>query len=30
VDTFLGPVYVGYGYTEGGNHAGFLFLGKPF
>ena len=30
VDTFLGPVYVGYGYTEGGNHVGFLFLGNPF
>ena len=30
VDSFLGPVYVGYGYTEGGNHAGFLFLGNPF
>jgi NTE family protein len=30
VDTFIGPVYVGYGYTEGGNHAGFLFLGNPF
>ncbi len=30
VDTFLGPVYVGYGYTEGGNNAGFLFLGNPF
>jgi NTE family protein len=30
VDTFIGPLYVGYGYTEGGNHAGFLFLGNPF
>jgi NTE family protein len=30
VDTFFGPVYLGYGYTEGGNHAGFLFLGNPF
>ncbi|MGB5261015.1 MAG: patatin-like phospholipase family protein [Gammaproteobacteria bacterium] len=30
VDSFLGPVYIGYGYTEGGNHAGFLFLGNPF
>ena len=30
VDTFLGPVYAGYGYTEGGNHAGFLFLGNPY
>jgi NTE family protein len=29
-DTFLGPIYVGYGYTEGGNQAGFLFLGNPF
>jgi len=30
VDTFLGPVYVGYGYTEGGNHSGFFYLGNPF
>ena len=30
VDTFLGPVYVGYGYTQGGNNAGFIFLGNPF
>lgn len=30
VDTLLGPIYVGYGLTEGGNGAGFLFLGNPF
>ena len=30
VDSFLGPVYLGYGYTEGGNNTGFLFLGNPF
>jgi NTE family protein len=30
VDSFLGPIYAGYGYTEGGNHAGFVFLGNPF
>ncbi|MFT5397155.1 MAG: NTE family protein [Gammaproteobacteria bacterium] len=29
-DTPLGPFYLGYGYTEGGNNAAFLFLGQPF
>lgn len=30
VDTFIGPVYIGYGMVEGGNDSGFLFLGNPF
>jgi NTE family protein len=29
-DTYLGPLYVGYGYTEGGSHAVFLVLGSLF
>ena len=30
VDSFIGPIYVGYGYTEGGNHTGFFSIGSPF
>ncbi|HKQ84147.1 MAG TPA: patatin-like phospholipase family protein [Steroidobacteraceae bacterium] len=30
VDTFLGPVYLGAGLDEGGNHAFYLFLGRTF
>lgn len=29
-DTPVGPVYVGFGLAEGGNNAGYLFLGQPF
>jgi len=29
-DTPLGPLYVGFGLTEGGNNAAYLFLGQPF
>jgi NTE family protein len=29
-DTPIGPFYLGYGYTEGGNDAVYLFLGQPF
>ncbi len=29
-DTPIGPLYLGYGYTEGGNDAVYLFLGQPF
>ena len=29
-DTPIGPFYLGYGYTEGGNNAVYLFLGQPF
>ncbi len=30
VDTFLGPLYLAYGHAEGGNQAGYLFLGQTF
>ena len=30
VDTFLGPIYIAYGHAEGGNNAGYLFLGQVF
>lgn len=30
VDSVLGPVYVAYGYAEGGRNAFYLFLGKTF
>lgn len=29
-DTPLGPLYLGFGLTEGGNNAAYLFLGQPF
>jgi len=29
-DTPLGPLYLGFGVTEGGNNAAYLFLGQPF
>ena len=29
-DTYIGPIYLGYGYTEGGEHAVFLALGSIF
>ncbi len=29
-DTYLGPMYLGYGYTEGGSHALFLLVGGLF
>jgi NTE family protein len=29
-DTFLGPVYLGSGYDEGGTAAFYLFLGRTF
>jgi NTE family protein len=30
VNTILGPVYVAYGYTEGGERAAYLILGRSF
>jgi len=30
VDTLIGPIYVGYGLTEGGNHSAFLVIGRQF
>jgi NTE family protein len=30
LDTPLSPLYIAYGTTEGGNHAGYLFLGQVF
>jgi NTE family protein len=30
VDTFLGPIYIAYGHAEGGNDAGYVFLGQVF
>lgn len=30
VDTLLGPVYLGAGFEEGGQHAFYLFLGRTF
>jgi NTE family protein len=30
VDTYVGPAYLGYGYTEGGDHALFLLVGGVF
>jgi len=29
-DTYVGPLYLGYGYTEGGSHAVFLIVGGIF
>ncbi len=29
-DTPLGPVYLAYGYAEGGNDSVYLFLGQTF
>ena len=29
-DTFLGPLYVGYGYTEGGDQSVYLLIGSVF
>ena len=29
-DTYFGPMYLGYGYTEGGDHALFLLFGGLF
>ncbi len=29
-DTFIGPVFLGAGYAEGGNAAAYLFVGRPF
>ncbi len=29
-DTFLGPLYVAFGFAEGGNQAFYLFLGQPW
>jgi NTE family protein len=29
LDTILGPLYVGYGHTFGGDSAFYLFLGRP-
>lgn len=29
-ETFVGPLYLGYGQAEGGRNAGFFFLGKTF
>jgi NTE family protein len=29
-DTFMGPAYVGYGYTEGGEHSIYLLVGTYF
>jgi NTE family protein len=30
IDTFLGPVYLGTGYDQGGTAAYYLFLGRTF
>jgi NTE family protein len=29
-DTFIGPLFLSYGYAEGGNHGVYLFIGKPW
>jgi NTE family protein len=29
-DTFIGPLYLGYGQADGGNNALYLFLGRPW
>jgi NTE family protein len=29
-DTPVGPIYLGFGHAEGGDNAGYLFLGQPF
>lgn len=29
-DTIIGPVYLGYGYADGGNNAIYLYLGPPW
>ncbi|HXH03421.1 MAG TPA: patatin-like phospholipase family protein [Candidatus Competibacteraceae bacterium] len=28
-DTLVGPIYLGYGYTEGGENSVYLFIGRP-
>jgi NTE family protein len=30
MDTLFGPIYVGYGYTEGGDSSFYFFLGRLF
>ncbi len=30
LDTFVGPVYIGFGHAEGGFNSGFIYLGNPF
>jgi NTE family protein len=30
VDSFLGPLYLGYGVTEGGDHSVYLLIGGLF
>ena len=30
IDSFVGPLYLGAGFAEGGNRTGFLFLGRRF
>ena len=30
IDTFLGPIYIAYGHAEGGQNAGYVFLGQVF
>ena len=29
-ETPLGPIYLAYGYAEGGNHSAYLFIGRAF
>ena len=29
-DSFFGPLYLGYGVTEGGNHSVYLLIGSVF
>ncbi|OGT21043.1 MAG: hypothetical protein A2V90_07415 [Gammaproteobacteria bacterium RBG_16_57_12] len=29
-DTVIGPLYLAYGYTQGGHHAAYLYLGRVF
>jgi NTE family protein len=30
IDSFVGPLYIGAGFAEGGNQTGFMFLGRRF
>lgn len=30
LDTFLGALYLGYGYAEGGEQSAYLYLGRPY